>query len=167
MEKTVFWNPCMLRNPNSKLKKKKKIQGLGESPPALTICSQSSLSVDFMFANAPALCRFFVAPELAFWVLSGSRADNAQDGKNIWVTSPTHLPSRGPEKAMLCFLVSALILETSILFMIHSAPHFLRFCALLVTSLFKWPPSIVAEPQVQEGSDVPYGEIRASQVAQW
>ena len=64
-------------------KKKKKIQGLGESPPALTMCSQSSLSVDFMFANAPALCRFFVAPELAFWVLSGSRADNAQDGKNI------------------------------------------------------------------------------------
>ena len=35
-------------------KKKKKIKDLGESPLALTICNQSSLSVDFMFANAPA-----------------------------------------------------------------------------------------------------------------
>ena len=35
-------------------KKKKKIQDLGESPLALTICSQSSLSVDFKVANAPA-----------------------------------------------------------------------------------------------------------------
>ena len=36
-------------------KKKKKNQDLGESTLALTICSQSSLSVDFMFAKAPAL----------------------------------------------------------------------------------------------------------------
>ena len=47
---------------------------------------------------------------------------------------------------MLCFLVSALILETSILSVIHSVPHFLRFCALLVISLFKWPLGIIAEP---------------------
>ena len=44
-----------VKKPKLKTRKKKKNQDLGESSLALTICSQSSLSVDFMFAKAPAL----------------------------------------------------------------------------------------------------------------
>ena len=48
-------------------------------------------------------------------------------------------------KMMLCFLVSALVLETNVLSVVYLAPHFAFPCCLLGISLFKMAPKCSTE----------------------
>lgn len=91
-----------------------------------------------------------------------SHSQTYSEQQKIWVgwCACSHLRWN---KVTLCFLVSALVLQTSALFMVYLVPRFCHFCALCWWLCYlKSPPSTELEcclvSYVQEGGDVPYKE---------
>ena len=100
--------------------------------------------MDSVFANLPTCYKLLATSKSAFMVISQSFLFMHRTMKNssrLWLTSPAQVT-----QAMLCILISALMLLTSILSIVYLVVIFLPFFFFFfVTSLFKIAPVSSAE----------------------